>query len=234
MIKHLALYLALLPCVNGLHADALDDLVRMNALYQKKTSLYMEFDLVLRYKNNRKTEEKHTCVLSQNANRTYYKALNTEYVNDGTNSFFLDHTQKLLIIGTSRDQEAMNAILSKPTGSFAGDSAKLMKEYSIQYVDTGRNTILLLPKEESSEFASIYITLNSDYSLSKIVYHYKEDKSKGVKITGYEITYRIQTFHAESKYFSSSKYASVKNDKIFPKKQYASYKIVDKRINYNH
>ncbi len=232
MKKHLILVLiAGLGC-SRLWGDAMDDLLKMSALYSSKQELYMEFDLVLNYRNRTPAVEKHHCLLSQDGTRAYYRALNTEYVRDANYAVFIDHGQKLLIVGAGTGETAP---MTNAIKQFTGDTALLRKEYQVRYAPNSANTVIMLPRGENSEFSEVHITLNSDYTMSRIVYHYKtKSGAKDVGLSSYSITYHKQHFRAETSYFSSARYVRIDQDRIVPKQNLASYKVIDKRITRNH
>jgi hypothetical protein len=216
--------------LNSVFGGAYEDILKMNEVYRNKTSLYLEFDVILKYKNFDKSEERHKCVLSQEKNKSYYKALYTEYVSTGNSSVFIDHEQKVMVVGTGISSKEFNQFFKTGSSVFPVDTANMLKLYSFKY--SGKNKIMIEPKEKTlSDFSSLEVNLNDDFSLAKINYIYKyKDKPKSAFVTSYEVIYTKQSFTANPKYFDASRFVTVSKNKITANKAYAKYNVVDKRI----
>ncbi len=229
-MKRVMFLIIMVSFVFNVSADALDDILKMNSIYKEKSGLYLEFELTLKYTNYQQKEEKHNCIMNQEKNKVYYKALHTEYVNDGDYSVFIDHSQKLLILGSPFDTKNVDESYLKSLNGFLADTANFRKLYDFNYSNFGKSIIVITPKNKDSEFASVVITLNKDYTMSRVSYNYKKEETSGVWINSYDIVYKTISFKSKPGYFESERFVQVKRNKPVASKKYLNYKVIDRRI----
>lgn len=214
---------------SSMAANELSDLMKMNALYGSKQELYMEFDITMTYANFHKKEEKQACILVKDNSKTYYKVMQIEYLNDDTYSLLVDHEQRLLVIDQSLKADETTKLMNKLGVSDMGDTTKLKAGYVVRYTDKQHHTIRLKPKSPTSEFEWIDIVLNSDYSLSRVSYSYRDDGSEGPKVTYYDVVYRKLRFKSEPRYLNAAKFIHPGKGALKPTGAIAAYRVVDKR-----
>lgn len=213
----------------ALRANEIQDLLRMNSFYQSQKSLYMEFDVLLKYVDAPQNEERRSCLLTSDKTRSYYKVMHTEYVNDGKFSLFIDHAEKIAVVSDYENPEETEALLKKFSVSNSTDTAELKKQYTIRYIGGAHNAIRMLPKDKEDENESIDIYFNPDYSLSKVVYVMRDTREPGPRMTSYSVIYKKQQTRAETAYFDSGKYIRPKKGKLEAAPGLSGYKIIDKR-----
>jgi hypothetical protein len=218
-----------LLCPTQTLADEFSDLMRLRRVYNTK-AMFLEFKVDINY--NDKKHEEYQGKYYKNSNGFCYNVFHVETFCNSKYSVIVDKNQKLLLVGDAAQVSSTDKEISNFISQLQTDTLSIKIAYDLKYVGDSKNTIKtisLVPKDEDNEFSSIEISINSDFTLSKIKYNYRTSEAK-THIANYIVTYQKQELKDNIKLPGGlSKYVEIKKSGISPSKTYSGYKIIDNR-----